>query len=190
MTSPRSDDKGVCVYCELPITGSFRGAGDGTGQRFAHDDCWFREELDAAKAEIERLKEPLRLDEYKGLLFEKDARIQALEDYYDQKVPDSLRYKKVEILQERIERLEKALKEYGKCRCDGPGQRASIYKCGFCEILSPEPSPGERMKVHKYNPDHRFPQTFCSDKRVGIWACSRVWKYITCKNCLKKRKSK
>jgi len=29
--------------------------------------------------EIERLKEPLRLDEYKGLLFEKDVRIKSLE---------------------------------------------------------------------------------------------------------------
>ena len=32
----------ICVYCHKPLEAGevHRGAGDGTGQRFAHDACW------------------------------------------------------------------------------------------------------------------------------------------------------
>ena len=32
--------------------------------------------------------------------------------------------------------LKKALVTYAKCRCDGPGMRESIFKCGYCEVLT------------------------------------------------------
>ncbi len=46
----------VCVYCRTPIDdGYMYGAGDGTGQRFAHPLCWVKQENKRLTAEVERL---------------------------------------------------------------------------------------------------------------------------------------
>jgi len=37
----------VCAICDLPIdSGSFRGYGDGSGQSFAHEECYWRKEAE------------------------------------------------------------------------------------------------------------------------------------------------
>lgn len=54
----------VCVMCQLPIFGTLIGAGDGTGQQFAHPDCYYRHQL--------RLVEQEKSDA--------EARVTALED--------------------------------------------------------------------------------------------------------------
>jgi hypothetical protein len=42
MTEEKPDNPDVCVYCDGPILvgDTARGAGDGYGQKFAHDKCW------------------------------------------------------------------------------------------------------------------------------------------------------
>lgn len=50
-----------------------------------------------------------------------------------------------EALKSKLGEAEKALKTYGRCACDGPGQQASCFRCGLCEFLSSlrTPSDGE-----------------------------------------------
>jgi len=48
------DEAERCVHCHLLIFGAMRGAGDGRGQKFAHEDCYWRAEagrLEKALAE-------------------------------------------------------------------------------------------------------------------------------------------
>lgn len=46
-----------CVYCKQPIgDGVHIGAGDGTGQKFAHEACYYRTRLSEANQELNRLK--------------------------------------------------------------------------------------------------------------------------------------
>ena len=42
-----------CTICDLLITGPHIGDGEGTGQRFAHPECYRRRELDALNWAIE-----------------------------------------------------------------------------------------------------------------------------------------
>ncbi len=46
----------TCDICGLPLAGSMIGNGDGTGQRFAHPECWYRKEADRWQAEAKRLE--------------------------------------------------------------------------------------------------------------------------------------
>jgi hypothetical protein len=45
-----------CDICELPLTGEMIGNGDGTGQRFAHPDCYYRKQSERYEAEAAELR--------------------------------------------------------------------------------------------------------------------------------------
>lgn len=48
----------ACDICTLPITdGAMRGHGDGTGRRFAHEACYWREQAEMWKRIALRLEE-------------------------------------------------------------------------------------------------------------------------------------
>ena len=43
-----------CEYCKFPIeSGTFIGAGDGTGQKFAHEACYYRKMQDEMKMKLD-----------------------------------------------------------------------------------------------------------------------------------------
>lgn len=47
----------ICIFCELPIEGSMIGAGDGTGQKFAHPDCFWRDKAENLETTLQRIKD-------------------------------------------------------------------------------------------------------------------------------------
>jgi hypothetical protein len=42
----------ICVICGCPITGTMRGMGDGNGNKFAHDACYWRKRAEEAEKKI------------------------------------------------------------------------------------------------------------------------------------------
>lgn len=72
--SVNMDDKPQCVYCGFRITGTMIGAGDGTGQNFAHPDCYYRKECERKDATIARLEKDYGIcrEEYSAAKYEKD----------------------------------------------------------------------------------------------------------------------
>jgi len=50
-----------CVHCTLPIEGAHRGAGVGTGQRFAHEDCYWRNEATQLATSLVKAKQLLNI---------------------------------------------------------------------------------------------------------------------------------
>lgn len=54
----------TCVHCEQPIKGTMIGAGDGSGSKFAHTECYYRKEADRLTTENAALRE--KLEEEKG----------------------------------------------------------------------------------------------------------------------------
>lgn len=53
-----STQPNICDICHLPIPPMepMRGHGDGTGQKFAHNDCWWREEAEKWQKLAEQYK--------------------------------------------------------------------------------------------------------------------------------------
>lgn len=49
-----------CVHCKLDIDGDSMGAGDGTGQMFAHPECWYRNRCNELEMECADLKRSAR----------------------------------------------------------------------------------------------------------------------------------
>ncbi len=49
----------TCNICGLPLTGSMIGNGDGTGQKFAHPDCYYRKKADALTVERDEARRAL-----------------------------------------------------------------------------------------------------------------------------------
>jgi hypothetical protein len=49
----------LCDICRLPLEGTRIGNGDGTGQRFAHPECFYRARAEAAEAREAALREAL-----------------------------------------------------------------------------------------------------------------------------------
>jgi len=56
------NNKIVCVVCGLPFqSGSIQiGMGDGTGQKFAHEHCYYRELVKEKDREIDDLKKKIK----------------------------------------------------------------------------------------------------------------------------------
>ena len=50
-----------CAVCTTRIYGKMLGAGDGTGQKFAHTECYYRTRLDVAEAERDALRTMLQM---------------------------------------------------------------------------------------------------------------------------------
>jgi len=46
----------LCIICGIQIMGESIGAGDGTGQKFAHPACYYKREYERVKAELATLK--------------------------------------------------------------------------------------------------------------------------------------
>lgn len=44
----------ICVHCTTPIEGNLVGAGDGSGESFSHEVCYWRERALDAEAELRR----------------------------------------------------------------------------------------------------------------------------------------
>jgi len=44
----------ACCFCGEPLEGEFVGAGDGTGQRFAHPECYARDKVEKTLALLRR----------------------------------------------------------------------------------------------------------------------------------------
>ena len=50
-----------CTICKLPISGVFIGDGNGRGQDFAHESCYYRREMEKSKAELASVKAELKI---------------------------------------------------------------------------------------------------------------------------------
>lgn len=46
----------ICDICDLTLTGTRIGHGDGTGNRFAHPDCYWRERSEKAESLLNQAK--------------------------------------------------------------------------------------------------------------------------------------
>ena len=48
----------LCVVCQTTLYegGAFRGMGDGTGQRFAHEECYWKNSAEASEKERDALR--------------------------------------------------------------------------------------------------------------------------------------
>ena len=55
-----ADTGSNCVICTTRIYGKMIGAGDGTGQNFAHPECYYRTRVEKAEAERDALRSALR----------------------------------------------------------------------------------------------------------------------------------
>lgn len=51
-----ADTHSDCVFCATRIYGKMIGAGDGTGQKFAHPECYYLTRLNVAEAERDALR--------------------------------------------------------------------------------------------------------------------------------------
>ena len=48
----------LCVVCQTTLYEgcAFRGMGDGTGQRFAHEECYWKNSAEASEAKLARVR--------------------------------------------------------------------------------------------------------------------------------------
>ena len=68
----QADEVKPCDICTLPLSGAFIGNGDGTGQRFAHPECWYRKEMELAHKRI--AEQQAKIDELiQAIATERDA---------------------------------------------------------------------------------------------------------------------
>jgi len=50
----------VCEHCRSEITGTMRGAGDGAGEKFMHNECWLTIQLRRLEKENADLRKRLQ----------------------------------------------------------------------------------------------------------------------------------
>lgn len=75
----------TCVICTLPLAGERIGAGDGTGQKFAHPSCYWRREAGQLRKALSEA-EQWRVDVAEGLGYINHAEGQAGYEIADPRV--------------------------------------------------------------------------------------------------------
>jgi hypothetical protein len=55
-----ADNTDRCVICDYPLVGTRMGAGDGSGQKFAHPSCYWQREAKTVAGEVEAWRERFR----------------------------------------------------------------------------------------------------------------------------------
>lgn len=163
MTQPKPGSVGAreelrCIHCGEEFRGLMIGAGDGTGQKFAHRPCL---ELAALRAEVERLKasKPFMLEErLAALREEKRELVEALKPLADWTAWDSYYLTHAEVEAIRAV-LAKAKAAEPKPWNDDPEVNALVAhltrnadknrtpcrcSCGTCPVLLTMPSEWDR----------------------------------------------
>lgn len=152
-------EKRLCIHCGLPIEGAMIGAGDGTGQKFAHPECYYRKdaerlrkERDAALAHASEAEKQVEYWKARSDSYCKDAGRQMTRADAAEKEIANLQIHNKQLSDEYVSSTESAL----KWRSEWNALRASVPVWVPCRTKMPTEKDADKQGcVWIWNQDSR-----------------------------------